>query len=202
MTTVLLVRHAHCEPVGRRIAGRAPGVPLDVEGRRQAAVLAGRLRALSLAAVVSSPLERARETAVAIAAPHGLTVACDPAWTELDFGAWTGRDLAALDDDEHWRRWNRFRAGTRAPGGELMLEAQARAVAALAGLAERHPEDVVAVVSHADVLRAVLAHYLGMSLDHLLRLEIAPASVSALELGPWGARVVLLNGTEGLPGER
>ncbi|HEX5830224.1 MAG TPA: histidine phosphatase family protein, partial [Gemmatimonadaceae bacterium] len=191
MTTALLVRHAHCEPVGRRVAGRAAGVPLDAEGRRQAARLGERLRHLPLAAVVSSPLERAAWTAVAIARPHGLTVVCDEAWSEVDVGEWTGMELTALEHDERWRRWNHFRGGTRAPGGELMIEVQARAVAALARLADQHRDAMVAVVSHADVLRAVLAHHLGMSLDHLARLELAPASVSAIEIGEWGARVVM-----------
>lgn len=197
MTTALLVRHAHCAPVGWKIAGRATGVPLDAEGVRQAARLGERLRHLPLAAVVSSPLERAARTAAAIARPHGLPVACDEAWIEVDFGEWTGMELAALEHDVRWRRWNHFRGGTRAPGGELMIEVQARAVTALALLAEQHHDAIVAVVSHADVLRAVLAYYLGMSLDHLPRLELAPASVSAIELGEWGARVVLVNDGEG-----
>jgi probable phosphoglycerate mutase len=200
LTTFLLVRHASGDHVGRRLAGRAPGAPLNDAGRAEASRLAGWLAPVPLAAVYSSPLERARDTAAPIAAAHGLGVTEDPAFTELDFGDWTGRSMASLAGDPHWDRFNQFRSTTRPPRGELMLEAQARAVAALAALAARHDGATVAVVSHADVLRSVIAHFAGAPLDLFLRYVIDPASVSTLALHPWGAELRGLNASPTPPG--
>ena len=186
MTTFLLVRHATCDPVGRRLAGREPGIHLNGEGRAQAARPAAWLAPVAVAAVYASPLERARETAEHLAAGRGLPVTTDPAFVELDFGEWTGRAIESLADDPHWQRFNTFRSTTAPPGGESMLLAQTRAVAGLRALADRHADATVVVVSHADVLRAVVCHFAGVPLDLLLRIEIAPASVSTLALHAWG----------------
>lgn len=141
----------------------------------------------------SSPLERARETAAAIAGPQDLEVAEATGLNEVDFGEWTGRSFADLEGDERWGRFNSARSITRIPGGEMMLEVQARAVAELLSLAEHHREAVVVAVSHGDVLRSVLAFVLGLSLDQMHRLEVDPASVSTIEVQPWGARVLAIN---------
>ncbi|HEX5385271.1 MAG TPA: histidine phosphatase family protein [Gemmatimonadales bacterium] len=193
MTTFLLVRHAHCDSVRRRLAGRAAGVHLSAAGRAEAERLAARLSSVPLDAIVSSPLERARETAEAIAADRGVEAQVSAALTELDFGAWTGAEIELLAPDPLWQRFNQFRGTTRPPGGELMLEAQSRAVAELERLGATFPDGRVVVVSHLDVLRAVLCHYLGIPLDHFLRLELAPASVSTLEMTRGGPRLVELN---------
>jgi probable phosphoglycerate mutase len=102
LTTFLLVRHASGDHVGRRLAGRAPGAPLNDAGREEAARLASWLAPVPLAAVYSSPLERARDTAASVAAPHGLPVTVDEAFTELDFGGWTGRSVESLAGDALW----------------------------------------------------------------------------------------------------
>jgi probable phosphoglycerate mutase len=179
--------------VGHRLAGRAPGVSLNAAGRAQARALAAHLAGARLDLVASSPLARALETASAIARPHGLVPAVEPGLLELGFGDWTGRAIDGLRGEERWTHFNAYRSGTRAPGGELALEAQARAVAAVLRLAAERPDARVAVVSHADVLKAVLGHLLGVPLDLQHRLEIAPASVSEAELHPWGARVLAVN---------
>ncbi len=188
-----LVRHAMCDPVGRSLSGRTPRVSLNAEGRAQAAALSARLAHSGLTAVHSSPLARALETAAAVARPHALTPTVEPGLAELAFGAWTGRTIDGLRDEPTWTHFNIYRSGTRAPGGELALEAQARAVAAVLRLADQDPDARVAVVSHADVLKAVLGHLLGVPLDLQHRLELAPASVSEVELHPWGARVLTVN---------
>lgn len=193
MTTFLLVRHATGDHVGRRLAGRAPGTPLNDAGRAEASRLAEWLAPVTLAAVYSSPLERARDTAAVLAAPRGLNVTVDPAFTELDFGDWTGRSIDSLAGDPHWDRFNQFRSTTRPPRGELMVEAQARAVSGLAALAARHDGETVAVVSHADVLRSAIAHFAGAPLDLFLRFVIEPASVTTVALHPWGAELLGLN---------
>jgi len=117
----------------------------------------------------------------------------------MRLGEWEGKALDELDRLEHFRRFNAYRSGVRAPGGELMLETQVRMVNRLEALAQRHPDETIAVVSHGDPLRALVIHHLGMSLDYILRLEISPASVSVLEAGAWGSRVVCLNHTGDVP---
>ncbi len=198
MTTLLLVRHALHEYGGHRIAGRTPDVHLSPDGLRQADALAERLAPLEIEALYSSPILRCQETAHRIAAKHGLEVQTADAVTELDFGDWQGALLKDLDQTDHWKRFNAFRSGTRAPNGELFLETQLRIVRFLLDLAERHPDRTVAVVGHADVIRAALLHFLGIPMDGFLRLEISPASVSTVALAPYGPWVLGVNHTGGL----
>lgn len=200
MTAFFLIRHALCDPVGKRIVGRLPGIPLNTAGRAQAAQLGERLGAVHFDAIVSSPLDRARETAGAIALRQATAVVTDERVTEFDFGDWTGAEIAALAEDERWQRFNRFRSGTRAPDGESMADVQHRAVRLLESLAYTHPAGRIAVVSHLDVLRAALCHHLGMPLDHYDRLDLPPASVTVLAVTEWGARLMRLGDTGELPG--
>jgi probable phosphoglycerate mutase len=166
-------------------------VRLGESGRRQLRFLHERLAGLPIEAVHSGPLERAEETARAL----GLPVTIAPELDELDYGDWTGRSVEELSGDPAWEAWNRFRAGTRIPGGETMLEVQARAVGLVQRLQAEHPSGRVVLVSHGDVIRAVLLHHLGLSLDLFARVEIDPGSLSVLAVEPWGARVLLLNQT-------
>ncbi len=108
-------------------------------------------------------------------------------------GEWQGELIADLDRRDDWRRFCAFRSGTRAPGGELMLETQARLVRRIQALAVEHGDQTVALVSHADPLRAAITYYLGMPLDLMFRLEISPASLSILELSDWTARLLCIN---------
>lgn len=194
---LLLVRHALVDPVGVSLAGRMPGVSLNAAGRAQlgplVARLARRLAGAPLDAVLASPLARTQETAGAIARAHGLAVTTEPTLHEIDLGRWTGRALAGLGDDPDWTPFNTYRSGTPAGGAELGLEAQARAVAALLARARATPDATVAAVTHGDVLKAVLGHALGVPLDLQHRIEVSPASVSELELRPWGPRVLAVN---------
>lgn len=188
-----LVRHAMCDGVGSALWGRAPGVRLNAEGREQAAALGERLRDERLHAIYCSPVERARETAKAIAAPHQLTPCIEPGLNEIDFGEWTGRAIGDLQQLPRWRAFNERRSATIVPGGELMLDVQERMVAAIDSLRERHPRGTVVAVSHGDVIKAAIAHYLRASLDHISSFEIDPASVSTLEVDRCGARMIRLN---------
>lgn len=184
LSTVLLLRHGLCEPVGKSIAGRRPGVHLDASGRRQARVMAAALGRLPIASVYSSPLERARETAAPLAERLGLPVRISPGLEELDYGEWTGRTLESLAGDSTWQRFNQRRATTRIPGGETMEEVAARAASAVSQISAEYPGAIVAAVTHGDVIRALLATWSGMPLDHMLRLEIAPGSASAVRFTP------------------
>jgi probable phosphomutase (TIGR03848 family) len=201
MTTFLLIRHALCDPIGRSISGRQPGIHLNHEGKRQAEQLAERLEELPLTALCSSPLERAQETAQAVAARQGLKVQTLEGLQEIDFGSWTGKTLAELDPLPDWRAFNSFRSGSRIPGGENMAEVLSRVLRELDRLRQRHPAPgaLVGVVSHGDVLRVLLAHALGVSLDLMQRLELSPASVSIVAVEDYGPRVLLVNSTGGWP---
>ncbi|MGI8508082.1 MAG: histidine phosphatase family protein [Gemmatimonadaceae bacterium] len=193
MTTIILVRHAMCDSVGHSLSGRAPGVSLNAEGQAQAARLARRFVGHHIAAIYTSPLDRACETAAAIANVVDRTPVTMTGLNEIDFGEWTGCTFDELKLVDQWKRFNAHRSTTRIPGGETMLEAQARAVAAVEALRVNHPAVSVVAVSHSDMIKAVLAHYAGIALDDLMRIEIAPASVSILSLTEWGDSVVRLN---------
>ncbi len=199
MTLFYLIRHAEHGLQGQTLVGRRTGVLLSEAGRRQAEALAERLAAIPFRAIYTSPLERARGTAAPIAARRGLEMQVADELDELDFGAWNDRTFEELDGDEPWRRFNVFRSGTRIPDGELMLEVQARIVRLMLGICEVHPDDAVALVSHGDVIKAALCYFLGMPLDLLRRLEIAPASVSIVRVDPWGPEILLVNGQADRP---
>ncbi len=192
--TVFLVRHAAHDRVDRVLCGRMPGVGLGEAGRRQAEALAQHFAGGGVSAVWTSPLQRARETAAPIAARLGLPARDSDALCEIDFGAWTGRAFDDLRDDPRWRRWNEARgSGARPPGGESMAEAQARAMAEVERARAEHPDGAVALVSHGDVIKAVLAGVLGLSLDAHARFEISPGSVSALAVWDGGGKVLSMN---------
>jgi probable phosphoglycerate mutase len=173
--------------------GWRPGWHLNRNGRTQVENLAARLARLPLRAIYTSPLERAVETADAVGKPHGIEPRSDDDLGEFHAGEWEGLMIADLDRREDWRRFNQFRAGTRAPGGELMIETQARMVRKAQALAETHRGEMIAIVSHGDPLRSLLAYYLGISPEAMLRFEISPASVSVLEVSEWTSRVVCVN---------
>ena len=199
MTTFLLIRHALHEFGSRRIAGRTPDVHLSPEGMEQADALADRLSGLKLDALYASPILRCQETAAKIAAPHGLAVQTADAITELDFGNWQGATLTDLEEQDRWKWFNAFRSGARASGGELFLETQLRIVRFLLELKDRHEGGTVAVVSHADVIRAALLHFLGMPMDHFLRMEISPASASVVAVADYGPWILGINHMGDLP---
>lgn len=192
-TDFLLIRHAAHVHLDRLLSGRLDGVPLSAAGRDQAGRLGERLAGERIDRVLCSPLERTRETADAIAAACGLCAEPVAALVEIDMGEWTGRAMAELDGDPAWDAWNARRGTARIPGGETMAETQARIVGALGDVAHRASGQTIAVVSHADMIRAAVAHVLGLPLDNLLRFDIAPASVTRIVWGDWGARLTTLN---------
>ena len=192
MTHFLLVRHGQTGDHGRTLSGDA-GVSLNDTGRAQVRALGERLCELGVAAIYHSPIARTHETAALIAERLGLPPRVCEEVAEVRFGAFTGRDFVELDRDPAFQRWNGFRSGTRAPGGELMVQAQARAISALDRLRSEHPAAVVLVVSHADVIKAALAYFLGAPLDLFQRLEISPATVSTLRLDEHSAAVLSVN---------
>ena len=196
MARLILLRHAVTTDTGKRLTGRLPGVGLSAAGREAAADLARSLAGIALAAVYTSPLQRCRETAAVIAAPHGLHPAVHRGLVEVDYGTWSGRTLASLRRTPEWRLLANAPSRVRFPEGETLAEVQARAVAACEALAAAHPAGTLALVSHGDVIGSILSHYLGMPLDLYHRITVAPASASTLDLPAQGApRVLALNVT-------
>jgi probable phosphomutase (TIGR03848 family) len=192
-TQLLLIRHGLTDWVGHRLPGWTPGVHLSEEGRQQAEALAQRLASLPIEAIYASPLERTVETAEAIAAPHGLSVQIRENLGELRIGEWTGQDIEDLAKKEEWLAIQFYPSGTDIPGGETMHEMQTRVVAELDAIRKAHPGATVAVVSHADVIKAAVAHYVGLHLDLFQRLVVYPASLTAFRFNKFGPRLVLFN---------
>ena len=192
--TLYLVRHAAHDQVHDTLCGRMPGVTLGDVGKRQAMRVAERLAGETVAAVYSSPLERAQETAAPIARKFNVPVQAAETLNEIDFGAWTGRHFDDLASDVTWASWNRARSATRPPGGESFSAAQGRIVPFLKGLAREHPDAGVVAVTHGDLIRAALCAFLNcQSLDDYRLFEIAPASVTTLVLWGDGWKLLGLN---------
>ncbi len=200
MTAFLLIRHAHHEKVGKGIAGRTPGLGLSREGERQAEDLAEQLAGLRVDRIYSSPLERTRATALAIAKRLDLEVRIHQELVEVEFGAWEGCAFDDLDDAPGWRRFNEFRSGSCPPGGEFLLQVQARMIAALERLRRQFPRETIALVGHGDPIKAAIACYAGIPLDFMLRIEISPASISIVLLEEWGPRILCVNHAGRVPG--
>jgi probable phosphoglycerate mutase len=188
-----LIRHGSTATSSVAIAGRAEGAPLDPRGSAEVSALAERLARSAIEVVYASPLERTRRTAQLIAERIRCKVQVLESLTELDYGSWTGQRFDELSQDAQWQRFNCFRSAVRIPGGESMLEAQARAVCAVWRLRELHPTGRIAIVTHADIIRALVMHVLGTALDLFFQLEVEPASITRLALAADSARVLCLN---------
>jgi probable phosphomutase (TIGR03848 family) len=190
MTTLLLIRHATTAVTGQRLGGRTQ-VSLDEKGRGQAGAAAERLAGLPLRAVYASPLARTMETARIVAEPHRLEVQPVDGLLEIEYGRWTDRPLGPLYRHKLWPVIQARPSLVRFPDGETIREAQVRAVDALEALVARHRRTMIAAVTHADFIKAVVAFYLGQPLDLFQRLVVSPASVTTLALAP-GAQPALL----------
>lgn len=201
MTVVLLVRHGLTAGTGHVLTGRTPGIPLDDRGREQAAALAARLAEVRLDAIVTSPLERCRQTAEAIAAAHDgepLPVKEDEQFAEVNYGDWTGQPLKRLAKDPMWRVVQAHPSAVRFPGedAESLLEVQHRAVRAVREWNARLGKDAVYLVcSHGDVIKSVIADSLGLHLDLSQRIQVDPCSLSVIRYTPLRPFLVRMNDT-------
>ena len=197
MTTFFFVRHGVTSHTGHKLSGRLPDIHLTEEGRAQAQAVAERLAGVKLSAVYSSPIDRTMQTARPIAAQHGLRVQVRRNLTELEFGRWTNRSFKTLSRTKLWPVIQRWPSGARFPEGESFLEVQQRAVHEIEDLRARHSGEAVCCVSHADVIKVIVAHYLGMHLDMFQRIDIGPASITAIAVGDGGPRVLTVNAPGG-----
>jgi probable phosphomutase (TIGR03848 family) len=183
-----------------KLAGWTPEVHLNDEGKAQAAALGLRLATTRIDAIYSSPLERTVETANAILEHHPeLQLQLLDDIGEVRYGTWQGQELGKLSQRKMWRVIQFTPSRARFPNGEAMRDSQMRAVNALEMLAERHPGQHIAVVSHSDIIKMIMAHYLGMHLDLFQRIEISPASLTIIGLGFGRPTIVQMNETSYLP---
>ena len=193
-TVVLLVRHGQTPTTGKLLPGRAPGLHLSDAGQAQARAVGERLAKLpKVDAVYASPLERTKETAGAIAKALGLKVTVDKGLLEADIGDWTGQELKTVRKAPEWKTVHQYPSGFRFPGGESFVEMQTRIVSALERLRAVHPGQTIVAVSHADTIKAAVAHALGTHLDLFQRIVISPCSVTAIAYGDGGPVVLTVN---------
>jgi len=197
-TLVLLVRHGQTPTTGKLLPGRAPGLHLADKGVEQAQAAADRLAALEkVDAIYASPLERARETAAPIGKAFGQKVIVDKGLLECDFGEWTGAELKNLMKLPEWTTVQRSPSTFRFPGGESFTEMQTRIVSALDRLCRTHPGGTVVCVSHADPIKAAVAHAMGTHIDLFQRIVISTCSISAIAYSVGGPIVLTVNSTGG-----
>lgn len=195
MTTVLLVRHAVNDYVKTgKLAGWLPDIHLNDEGKKQAEALGARLADAPIKQLYASPLDRTMETAQAIQQHHPtLTIQPNLELGEVRYGDWEGMSIAALRTRKMWEVVQEYPSRAVFPNGETMRGVQTRAVNEIERLVQVHPNQMVVVVSHADIIKMVLAHYLGMHLDNFQRIVVSPASVSTLTLGHSRPYVGMMN---------
>ena len=197
-TMVLLVRHGLTPTTGVKLPGRARGLHLSDEGRRQAEAAAARIGKIAkVVAIYSSPLERARETAQIIAKARNMAVRIERGLLELDIGMWTGIALKDAGSKPEWKAVQQHPSGFRFPDGESFTEMQTRITGAIARMVARHAGRIVVAVSHADPIKAAVAHALGTPLDLFQRIMIGTASISALAYSPSSSSALTVNSMDG-----
>ncbi len=197
-TLVLLVRHGQTPTTGIELYGRKPGVHLSDKGLDQAKNVAQRISAMGrqrFEAIYCSPLERTKQTAQAISSELKLKVKQDRGLIELDVGDWTGRKLTQLRKLKSWSSVQKYPSGFRFPNGESFTEMQTRMAGTVNRLVERHPGKAIVAVSHADPIRALVAHAMGTHLDLFQRTVVSPCSVTAILYTSNGPVVLSVNNT-------
>lgn len=199
MTTLFLIRHGLTAQTGHTLYGQTRGIALDHRGEAQATQLAARFAPVRLTAIYSSPLERCTGTVAPLAAAQRLPIVERGELIEMDAGAWTGRRLSSLRRQKAWATVQQAPSEFRFPGGgESFVEGQTRAVAEVERIARRHPRGRVAIATHGDIARIVLAHFTATPLDAFQRIVIDTASVSVVTIRGGHAGVLLMNDTGGL----
>jgi probable phosphoglycerate mutase len=193
-----MVRHGKTPSTGKLLPGRAKGLHLSDIGIQEALVVAERLSKIKkVAAIYASPLERARETAAPIAKALKQKVIINKGLLECDFGDWTGEELAKLMKLPEWSNVQRAPSTFRFPKGESFTEMQTRMVSTLDDLRKKHSGGVVICVSHADPIKAAVAHAMGTHIDLFQRIVISTCSVTAVSYSSFGPVVLTVNSTGG-----
>lgn len=193
MLEILLIRHGQTDwNRDRRIMGRKP-IPLNKTGRAEARALAKALEGVVIDAIYTSPVLRAVETAEHIRKGRRTALRHAHEMAEIDYGHWIGKTFEEVIPEKAFHVYHKTPRKAQAPGGEHMKDVFARTIAFIEKLRRKHKKGRIAVVSHADVIKTVLVHYLGMDYDHLLRLRIDNTSISLLWFYEDRARVMSVN---------
>jgi len=195
MTTLILIRHGYTDWNDKKLAGWLPDVHLNDLGKNQAEELPRRLAALDISAIYSSPLERTVETAQPLAKARRLRIQRVADLGEVNFGDWQGQTLKVLSGKKEWRIVQAAPSAFQFPNGESFRGTQSRAVGAIEKISAGRAKDTIVAFSHGDVIKLIVAYYSGIALDNFQRIAISPASVSVIEIGPFGARLGRLNDT-------
>jgi probable phosphomutase (TIGR03848 family) len=188
MATLLLIRHGENDFLGRRLAGRLPGVHLNAAGCEHAQKLADALCNLPIKAIYASPLERTMETAAPLAQAFNLPILPREGLQEIAFGGWQGKTMKQMARMKLWKTVQQAPSQMTFPGGESFPQAQQRIVAEINAISAAHEdEDLAACFSHSDAIKLAIAYYLGMPLDLFQRTSVDPCSVTILHLPKEGA---------------
>jgi probable phosphomutase (TIGR03848 family) len=192
-TTFYFVRHGLTSHTGHRLTGWMEGVHLTEAGQRQAEAAAERLAGVPFKAIYASPIDRTMETAEFIARRHSMRVRRRKGIGEVHYGKWTNRPFKSLVKTKLWTVVQSYPSGARFPDGETLWETQTRALEDIERLRLAHPKDKICCVSHADVIKLIAAHYLGMHIDLFQRIDISPGSITVISVGDYGPRVHAVN---------
>jgi probable phosphomutase (TIGR03848 family) len=202
MTRIVLLRHAHSSANAKAIlAGRAPGVDLSDRGRKEAQDVSKRLKEIKFSLIRVSPMERCAQTIEPLLAQLSKSLEAKPIvevesdLVEVDYGKWTGRKLSILSRDKAWKVVQNTPSAMYFPGGEGLLDVQARAMRALNSAANTPGKGAKLLVSHGDVIKSIVASVLGTHLDHFQKIVIDPASLTVLDFNGVDYRVLTLNST-------
>ncbi len=199
-TYVLLIRHGENDWVDQnRLAGRTPGVHLNNKGREQSKRVAESLAEHNISALYSSPMERCLETAEAVATDQRLPVTAEAGVLEVDYGEWQGGSIKELSKTPEWQLVQHAPSSFRFPDGETLFEVQARAVDTVERIRRQHPNEIVAIFSHGDVIRTTVAHYLGIPIDLFQRVMIGTGSITAIAFHGVIPRVLFTNYVSEIP---
>jgi len=183
MAIILLIRHGENDWVGKKLAGRLPGVHLNQNGLNQAQALAATLHNLPIKAIYSSPLERAMETAQPLALVKKMEISIYDNLSEINFGDWQGKTIKQMRRLKLWETVQNHPSQMQFPNGESFIAAQNRLVDCIIQISENHePFDLVACFSHSDAIRLLVAYYLNIPLDSFQRIHINTASISTIML--------------------
>jgi probable phosphoglycerate mutase len=193
MNRLVFMRHGATDEMGTMLCGRQPGIHLNEEGVTQAHEAAKSIRNLNLTQILTSPLERAAETARHLASLRNYPIVHSAAFHECDFGDWTGFSFSSLKELIEWKRFNSMRSLLAAPSGETLFDVQYRAISGIRQLLRDGAGTDHLIVTHADVIRAVVCFFTGTPLDLHLRYSVRPASFTVLEIDEWAMRIEGIN---------
>ncbi|KMQ50185.1 Phosphoglycerate mutase family protein [Chitinispirillum alkaliphilum] len=194
MSIFYLIRHGECDCGGKYLAGRSE-IGLNERGVEQATRLAQKLKETRFDKIISSPIRRTRETAEIIASAQGKSVILDNSFQEISYGEWSGKSFDELSNSRLWDRYNKFRALSKIPGGEMIITVQCRMVEGVEKLRRESSGEVIAIISHSDPIKSVVAYYCGIPIGNTHGLIIENGSVSILELETYNSSIRTINFT-------